>query len=278
MTHSTHRLISFDETALFYHRTRPESAPRAILLLVHGMGEHGGRYRPLAEFLSNLGVETWALDLRGFGQSAGKQGHCRQFDEYKSDLEALFRHASQELRQTPIFILGNSFGGLVAAYSAATSSVIRPKGLIFTSPLFGVAIYVPLWQKALAALASVIAPAFTQNNRVDARVLTHDVNQHEERRRDRLIHYKITARLYAQIQSILRQRKRIASGILCPVLLLQAGDDKIVSMNDALAFYADLATPAKEKEVYQSFYHEILYEEQRDKVFSRIASWIVKFI
>ena len=79
---SEHRLISFDETPLFYRRLKTKETPKAVILIVHGMGEHGGRYRVFAEYLAELGVESWVPDLRGFGQSGGKRACLKRFLDF----------------------------------------------------------------------------------------------------------------------------------------------------------------------------------------------------
>ena len=268
--------MSFDGTPIFYTRVNPETENRAVLLIVHGMGEHGARYQSLAESIAVLGVEVWRPDLRGFGRSGGRMGFCRSFSDYQKDLEALYRHVLHTHPGKAIFILGHSMGGLISAYTLARSSVVRPKGVIFSSPLFAVAVKVPCWQKFLGLTASVVCPSFTQDNRVNPDDLTHDAAMREAHRKDPLIHSKISARLYKEILSATRERSAMAARIHCPVLLLQAGEDRIVSSDASLLFYDELSSSNREKELYQGFYHEILNETDRAVVYGRIAQWLVK--
>ena len=273
-----HRLIAFDQTPLFYRKVVPVLPTKALVFLVHGMGEYGGRYTEFAEYLASCGIECWLPDLRGFGNSGGKRGCVRHLSDYENDLEALGTLAERTHRGLPLFLMGHSFGGLLASRLLEETRVLRPKGLILSSPLFGIAIAVPFWQKILAALASFLAPNFTQNNRVQVDLLTHDHAKRLSHARDKLIHFEVSARLYTQMQKGMSQGLEMAERIHCPALVLQAGDDKIVSREKTTLFYERLGSLDKEFQVYQDFYHEVLNESERAKVYARIQQWLLKHI
>ena len=93
MNESEHRFVSFDKTVIFYRRTEPAQPEKAALLILHGMGEHGGRYRELAAFLGQKGITCFIPDLRGFGKSGGKRGCLGEFSDYYKDLEVVYRAA-----------------------------------------------------------------------------------------------------------------------------------------------------------------------------------------
>ena len=272
---SEHRLISFDETPLFYRRVRP-AEPKASLFLLHGMGEHGGRYLSLASFLAERGIETWLPDFRGFGKSGGRRGHLRHFDDLKKDVSALTALAAREGEPAAQFYLGHSFGGLLVSRMAALYPCVYSKGIILTSPLFGITIPVPAWQKMLGFAASKLFPSFTQNNRVRADLLTHDKAMCQSHNADRLIHFLISARLYTEMLRAISESQGLASRIHCPALILQAGDDKIVSREKTELFYKRLGSSDKELEIYEGWYHEILNETERTLVFERISDWVLK--
>ncbi len=271
---SEHRLISFDETPLFYHRCLLKEAPRAVILIAHGMGEHGGRYRALAEYLAGFGFESFIPDLRGFGRSGGARACVRRFSDFHKDLEVFHSFISRTHPEAPIFFLGHSFGGLVTSSYLAFYSKIRTKGLILSSPIFGIAMPVPLWRSLLGIAASYFLPDYTQPSGVMPATLTHDLVMLEAYAKDGMIYHRISARLYRELLFMISKNKRIAESLTCPVLLLQSGQDKVVSEQAALGFYDHLATRDKELEVYPDFYHEILNEVDRERVFIRIGQWI----
>src|SRR3989338_6676335 len=131
---SEHRFITFDETPVFYRRFTPGAGSKAILFIVHGMGEHGGRYRRLAEYLAGLGIASVIPDLRGFGQSGGGRGYVRRVSDYHRGLSAPPSVVSRKEKDKPVFFLGHSFGGLVASSYLAFHPA-QTAGLALSSPL-----------------------------------------------------------------------------------------------------------------------------------------------
>lgn len=275
MPASEHRFISFDETAISFKKIPAVRAPKALVILVHGMGEHSGRYLSFAKWLAEAGFSSYVIDLRGFGKSGGKRGCVRNFFEYLKDLSALFKHASEQEPGLPIFIMGHSFGGLIAsAWLAFDRPAKNPAGLILSSPLFGIKVSAPVWQKVLGRLASFLAPDFTQPNSVNPELLTHDPDIIAIQKKDPLAHFRISARLFTEIERMIRRRDGISKRISCPCLVLQAGDDKIVSREATQEFFRQLSSNDKTYWVFEGWYHEILNEQGREQVFSQIAKWL----
>ncbi|MBI2095673.1 MAG: lysophospholipase [Candidatus Omnitrophica bacterium] len=270
------RFISFDETPVFYRRFVPARPIKFRLFIVHGMGEHGGRYREVAEYLGERGGESWAMDLRGFGQSGGRRACLGHFIDYEKDLEALIGHALKTGKEAPSFLLGHSLGGLVASSYLGRPVPGRPalQGLVLSSPLFGIALPVPLWRHSLGMAFSYLLPGWTQDSAVNPSRLTHDEEAARNYPKDPFIFRRISLGLYREIILRMRQRKRIAENIRIPALLLQAGEDLIVSKEKTLLFYSELAAREKEIEVYGGFYHELLNETGRKAVFERLSEWI----
>ncbi len=271
-----HQFISFDETPIFYHCTTTEGPPKGIVIIIHGMGEHGGRYRAFAEYLAGLGLQSYLPDLRGFGRSDGKRACVRKFSDFHEDLHALQSWVSRTNKETPIFLLGHSLGGLVASSYLSLTPHPKVTGLVLSSPLFGIAIPVPFWKHWTAIFASYLFPDHTEANHVDPSLLTHDAEILHNYEKDPLIFHRISTRLYRELQRTLNEKDRIARDLKSPVLTLQAGEDFIVSKVETLQFYNKIETSEKEFEVYDGFYHEILNEVHRDTVYSRIGLWILK--
>ena len=270
-----HRLVSFDETPLFYHRLRVPGA-KAQVILQHGMGEHGGRYRHVAEYLAALGIESAVPDLRGFGQSGGKRACVRSFSDFHGDLAALHTHLARQ-SALPLFLIGHSFGGLVASSYLAFYSQISPvRGLALSSPIFGIAVPVPPWRHALGMTLSYLFPDHTQGTRVDASKLTHDPLMLRAYAQDKFIRQIISARLYRELVRMIVRRAEIAHSLKVPALVLQADQDFIVSREMTVMFYNELASLDKQLQIYPSFYHEILNETGRQDVLARLGDWILK--
>jgi alpha-beta hydrolase superfamily lysophospholipase len=242
------------------------------------MGEHGGRYRALAEYLAGIGVESVIPDLRGFGQSGGKRACVRRFSDFLKDLGALYTLVASENGRSPVFFLGHSFGGLVTSSYLASRSAPRADGLIMSSPIFGIATPVPAWRHWLGLLTAFLAPDLTQPTGIPTKFLTHDTAIVEAYEKDPLVFRRISSRLYRELIGAIAKKEEVAKGLSLPALVLQAGDDRVVSRRAALDFYSHLASDDKELEIYEDWYHEVLNEPGREKAFSRIAGWITRHL
>ncbi len=273
---SEHRLISFDETPIFYRKFESKVPLKAALIILHGMGEHGGRYQPVAEYLTATGVTSYVLDLRGFGKSGGHRAYARHFSDFHKDLNAICQLARQTSPKTPLFVLGHSFGGLIASSYSVLPAKEKIQGLILSSPLCGIAIPVPAWKRYLGLGMAFLFPTYAQGSGVNPALLTHDTEIQKEYAKDSLIYHRITAGLYKELCGALAQADSTATKLTVPTLLLQAGEDFIVSKKASIDFYHKISSSDKELEVYEGFYHEILNEVQRSQVFSRIAAWLSK--
>ncbi len=280
---SEHRFLSFDATPLFYRRFEPAppAGPpaQALVLIVHGMGEHGGRYRPIAEYLAALGCRVVVPDLRGFGKSGGRRACVKRFTDFHRDLAALHAHAARQGADLPVFLVGHSFGGLlVSSYLAYQRAAGPVRGLILSSPIFGIGVRVPFWRCWFGLAASYVVPDLTQPTRVEASRLTHDPAILEVYAKDTLIHHRISARLYRELERAIAGRHRIAERIQSPVLVLQAGDDAIVSRPATQVFYDRLGSADKTLRIYEGLYHEIFNETSREEIYFEVGRWILDHI
>ena len=271
-----HRFVSFDETPIHYGVSKSSHAPKASVVVLHGLGEHGGRYSAFSNYLAGLGFDCYFPDLRGFGKSGGRRACVKSFSDYHKDLFALHSWIARNSKGAPIFLMGHSFGGLVASSYIALCKAPTIAGLVLSSPLFGIAIPVPPPVHWLTLLGSRLFPDFTGPSHVNPQFLTHDADILSAYGKDSLIFHRISARLYREIRGLISKRGAVAAAIKGPVLLLQAGEDHIVSKSAAIDFYHKIAAADKELEVYEGFYHEILNETRRQAVYSRIGQWLSK--
>ena len=270
-----HRFVSFDETPIFYRYRATQELLKGVVLMVHGMGEHGGRYHAFADTLAEMGLVSIVPDLRGFGRSGGKKASVKHFTDFHKDLAALHSWAHRQYKETPLFLFGHSFGGLVTSSYLAFYHHPKVSGLILSSPIFGVAVPVPLWRHLLGVAASYLYPDYTQDSGVDPKTLTHDQVILEAYAKDPYIDRQISARLYRELVRQIAHREEIAKNIHAPVLIVQAGEDKVVLKDRTIQFFNELNSQDKEMEIYPGFYHEVLNETERSTVYSRIGRWIL---
>ena len=278
-------LAAADGQALLLHDwTAPAGAPRAQVLLVHGLGEHAGRYAPLAAELHGWGFAVRAYDQRGHGLSGGARGGLPHDTALLDDLAAVIdatRSMHQQRGQPglPLILLGNSLGGLVAG--RFVSLQLRPvDALVMSSPALDPGL--SAFQKVLVATLPAIAPNLRVNNGLDPRFLSHDPAVVAAYRADPLVHPKISARLARFIATAGPSTVAAAAHWHVPTLLLYAGDDHLVSPAGSRAFAAVARASAQVQpgilsaQVFESLYHEIFNEASTAAapVYAALKTWL----
>jgi len=258
-----------DGSILQLRHWRLPSARRQVLI-VHGLGEHAGRYQKTAEHLITLGCDVIAYDQYGHGESSGAHGHLARDTQLLEHLQTIWKNEQTETDVRRI-LLGHSLGGLVAA-SAVARSFVTPDALVLSSP--ALAVDMAAWQRAAVQWLPRFAPNLTLSNGLNADYLSHDRAIVDEYRTDPLVHDRICARLGAFIategDSILLQ----APQWRVPTLLLYAGDDRLVSPRGSAAFASIAPRDIVKSQRFDGLYHEIFNEADASPVFKALADWI----
>jgi alpha-beta hydrolase superfamily lysophospholipase len=261
--------------ALFFRHYHSENE-KARVVIVHGLGEHSGRYLDLADHLAAIGCSLWILDLRGHGQSGGKRGHVDSFNDYALDVGAILEQARHEKpAKTPLFLLGHSMGGLVSILVALEYQDLL-NGLVLSSPAVGVAAPLPAFKKVAVKCLAVLAPRLGINNELDP----HDVSRDPETVRrymaDPLVHDQVSTGWFVQFMKAAEIAFKRAAELQLPTLIQAAGADRLVSTPAVASFYGKLAMPDRSLEVYENLFHEIYNETaaDREKVITALATWL----
>ncbi|MGM0574181.1 MAG: alpha/beta hydrolase [Myxococcota bacterium] len=259
---------------LFY-RWHPVEDPRATLVFVHGFGEHSGRYLHVFEAMNAAGFDCLGFDYRGYGRADGRRGYVERFDDYVDDVERAVRAARDRRPDAPLFIVGHSQGGLVAAaYALARGD--RADGFALSSPGFGVAVPVPAWKDALARVMSRIWPTLSVPTGIESSLVSRDPDVVAAYDADPLVLRAATARWYVEF---LEAQERILAGagrIDRPMLVLQAGDDRLVDPAATRRFFERLGSEDKTFVPYEGLYHEIFNEPERDRVLGDLRGWLLE--
>jgi alpha-beta hydrolase superfamily lysophospholipase len=260
-----------DGARLALRREAATGPARGALVLLHGFGDHSGRYAELAGWLAERGVSVFALDQRGHGRSPGRRGHVSRFAQYLSDVAALRRLVAGEVA-APQVLLGHSFGGCVALRYVETEPE-RLAGTIVSSPLLATAMRVPAWKRALARALVDLRPGLAVATGIDLAQLSTDPGVGQAARSDPLYHRVMTPRAYREL--VQAQAAIVADGALIrvPLLFLLAGDDRIVSRPAAEAFARSLSGDVTVK-VYDGFFHEVFNEPRRAQVYADLEPWL----
>jgi alpha-beta hydrolase superfamily lysophospholipase len=260
---------------LYWQAWIPEGEVRAVLILSHGYGEHGGRYAGFAEHFLRRGYAIYALDHRGHGRSEGPRGHCGRFAEFVADLHAFRVRVEEEQRGKPLVLVGHSMGGLIAIrYLLAHDQGLA--GAVLSSPTLGLSEEPPRWLQLLGRILSLIAPRTSFQGNVKPEFLSHDTAVGRAYAADPLVHGRASARFFVEFKWAMGNAQERAAEIRLPILILQAGDDRLVDARAVAEFAGKVGKEWKEFHLYSELYHELFNETEKEKVFADVETWLEK--
>lgn len=270
----TGELRAADGVRLFHQSWSAAGDPRAVVLVSHGHGEHGGRYAELARHLAGRGMTVHAIDHRGHGRSGGPRGHVDRFGDYVRDVEDWRRAVTAKLPpQTPVFLLGHSLGGLIAIRHLQTHPGAGFRGAVLSAPLLGIAVQAPRWKVALSGLFSRILPRLPFSNELDPSMLSTAPGYVDAYRADTLLHPTITPRLYTEMVGAMDDAFGAPDSLRVPLLVLAPTGDRVVAP-EAVARFASACLGEVEVKRYEGFQHEALNEAERHRVIEDVAGWL----
>lgn len=281
MTHSRELTIKAgDGTPLFVTDWLIESpaAEKGGIVLMHGLGEHSGRYSHVIRFFNDRGLSVRAYDHRGHGRSGGARGDVPGDATMLQDAKIVVDNFAQHFNRAgaaPLLLFGHSMGGLFAArFAAARLSPLR--GLILSSP----ALALPMSgaQKTLAKILRMVAPGLRVPNGLKTQYLSHDPQVEINYLKDPLVHPKISARLLGSMLACVDFSQSHAADLAIPTLLVVAGDDHLVDATGSDAFFKRLAPGIGTMHRYDSFYHEIFNEVESRRVFDDAGAWLDRLL
>lgn len=249
-------------------------AARALIILVHGYGDHRGRYQRTAEHLASRGFSVLSFDQRGHGESPGQRGHCESFEDYLVDLESACAFATSLAPTLPQILLAHSHGGLVALRGLCQGATLPPvQAAILSAPFLGIAKPVPQWKRVLAQVATRVVPRFSLDTGVSSTELTRDSEEVARLDRDSLTHGRSTARWFTEMQVAQAYVAEHIERVSVPTLWLLAGEDTISDSRVSSLLYRRCGG-AKSLASYAGFYHELLNEGGQQEVMASIDAWL----
>lgn len=259
-------------TRIWYQSWRPD-APKAILAVVHGLGEHSGRYRNVVDYLVPRGYAVYALDLPGHGRSGGRRGHIGRFADFTADVGRLVKRASGNLPRLPVFLLGHGLGGPIA-FHYALEQPDSLQGLITSSPVVRPKLHVPVAKRLLVRIMAGIWPTFAQHSALPARALSHDPQVVAAYMADPLVHDLVTARLAMEMLAAGEAMLARAQELRVPLLALVSGGDIVVDVEASKEFFSRVAGRDKALHDYPGFLHEGHNEVERERPLADLANWL----
>jgi alpha-beta hydrolase superfamily lysophospholipase len=245
---------------------------RGLVLLVHGLGEHAGRYEVLASHLNDWGFAVRGYDQYGHGESGGPRGGLPSDARLLDDLADIVDTTRARVpANTPLILLGHSLGGLVAA--RFVSLALRPvEALVLSSPALDPGLNA--FQKLLLAVLPKMAPNLRVGNGLDASLISHDPAVVAAYLADPLVHDRISGRLARFIAEAGPATVALAARWQVPTLLLYAGADKLVNPAGSQAFAAQAPSAVVTAQCFGPLYHEIFNELQPEPAFTALKQWL----
>ncbi len=263
----------FAGTNRLFYRYYQVPGARKCCLILHGHGEHSGRYEKMQTVLEAEGISAAIFDYRGQGRSDGREVYVDSLEDYIDDVSRfLFFLQGKFDWKEPFILLGHSLGGLVAVYWAQRFPE-KIKGMILSSPCLG--LKVPGFLAALNSVFNRIIPRMIYGNPVYPPHLTHNVKEMETYKRDPYIKRKISVRLaHEMILYGLRLEKQAEVKFPFPVYMLSAGLEKVVDGDRSRRFFEKLTAPDKRCRIFDGFYHELFHELDQDQAFDVLREYL----
>ena len=257
-----------------YDWAMPVSKPLGTVILVHGLGEHAGRYGEVAAHLHQWGFAVRAYDQQGHGQSEGPRGDLLRPGSLQADLCRVIDDTRQRpsLANLPLILLGHSLGGLVVARTLAEG--LRPvDAAVLSSPALGA--FPNLFQKILLATLPRVVPHWRVDNGLKADFVSRDPDVVKAYKADALVHRRISTGLAAWILENGEKTLADAAQWEVPTLLLYAGQDKLVNAQATADFARAAPQAVVQAQCFEAMYHEIFNDLYRAQVFAALKRWLL---
>jgi acylglycerol lipase len=240
--------------------------------VIHGHGEHGGRYAGLAAAMAPHGIATYALDMRGHGTSGGARGHVMSWDELVGDAVAFHTTvgAESDLEAVP---LGHSVGGSVVL-SAVVRGRLKPRRFVVSSPALRIKSAVPGWKLSLGKVASKLIPSLALATELNPEHISRDPEVVSTYRSDRLVHSKMSARFYTEWQAANAEILARAAEIKVPFLATHGSGDQIIDSATTEELDRRATVPGHKLIIYDGYYHEPYNDSGKERVFADLAAWL----
>jgi acylglycerol lipase len=258
---------------IYYQAWLPEGKVKAVILVVHGLGEHCGRYMNVVNHFVPLGYAVYGLDHIGHGKSEGRREFVERFEDFTDTLTIYYKMVKEWQRNEPIFLLGHSMGGLIASYYLLDRQA-NFKGAVISAPSIKVSDNISRATIIMGKILSVLAPKMgllaLDTNAIsrDPQVVTAYVN-------DPLVfHGKTPARLAAELLKAMQRITAEVDKITLPFIALQGGQDKLVDPAGAQMLYGRSGSKDKTLKVYEGLYHEVFNEPERGRVLKDVETWL----
>lgn len=272
MEHYESNWLSFDGLELYTQGWLHDDEPKAVICLVHGLGEHSGRYEHVAQYLTDHRYSVLSFDLRGHGKSGGDRGHSPSVEAFLKDIDLLIQEAKQRYPNIPHFLYGHSLGGiLVLNYTLSRKPEFA--GVVATSPGLRTSLQEQSLKIAFANLAGAILPNLSMSTGLDAKQISRSHEVVEIYTNDPLVHDKATLSMAKNTIQAIDWTFEHASEFDLPLLLIHGTEDKIAYARGSEEFAKYVKGDCTVK-LWEGLYHETHNEPEKEQVLEFILNWL----
>ncbi len=245
---------------------------KGVICLVHGLGEHSGRYHHWAEKFAGAGYATVAIDLRGHGKSGGLRGYTPSLDHYGDDLDLLLNKAEELYPGKPRFLYGHSLGGTLVAFFLIQRQP-RINGAVITSPGLHTVLDRQKHKIAMARVFGLIYPSLSLASNLEHKALSRDPEVIAAYQNDSLVHDRVSARLGKGMLDAVNYIFNRAADITLPLLIMHGTSDRI-TFSSGSEKLAGLVSAECTLKLWEGLYHELHNERENDAVFAYLKKWL----
>jgi acylglycerol lipase len=273
MIHNEFNLYTQDCQQLFAQSWEPDNKnAKAIIILIHGLGEHSSRFEHMASFFVKHDIAVMGCDLRGHGRSEGRRGYAPSYNTLLKDIDVLIQNVCEHFPTIPKILYGHSLGGnLGINYIISRMSSI--KGLIATSPWLRLSEEPSTMLTSIAKKLVKVYPFITNKTGLNPRYMSHNAEEVRKYKEDKLVHNKIGVKLFFEIQEAGRTALRKKQKINVPFLLMHGANDKITSPKASLELADNMSSNVTFR-LWERLYHEMHNEDVQKEYFNYIYNWI----
>lgn len=263
-----------DGVQIYHQEWYPGASAKAVLLVVHGSGEHSARYGNVVDYSVPRGYAVCAFDLYGHGKSGGSRKFIRKFEDYAEILAKYDRLVRQRVPDAPVFLVAHSLGTLIALYYLLDHQADF-RGAVLSGSLVKVPENVSVATIVVGRLLSRLMPRAGILDQSYDELISRDPDVVRAARADPLMyHGKMTARLAAESLRAMQRIERQQASITLPLLILHGGADRIVEPSNARLLAERVGSEDTTVRLYDGLYHEVVNEPERHQVFNDIEKWL----
>ncbi|MEA1976570.1 MAG: alpha/beta hydrolase [Chloroflexota bacterium] len=277
MRYSDFHFEGMNGISLYSQYWLPEALPRAIIALVHGLGEHSGRYMNIVDPVVSNQYGVYGYDLRGHGNSPGQRGHIDSWMEYRTDLLNFIKMIKVQQSDSPIFLLGHSMGALIALDFILSENEKLAGAIISGASIDPSGVAKP-HLVAIVRILSRIYPRFAIDLGLDIDAISRIPSVVTAYKEDPLVHGKVSARWGTESLSTLKSVKMQGENINIPILMIHGEADRLGSVEGAKKFFDQIRSDDKEFISYPGGYHELHHDLDAEKMLSDLLDWINRHV